>query len=139
MYVYDPNAQNIVNAAEMRTLESISTFIVFASPHLGDHLCHFFFGRGICHTLHLRLEHLHCKDGGIDDANAAVLHDERNAVAAIHAENGIPDFRKMSTLYQNIFSEANMKILKRVLAVAVLVPAALIISYLIYTGGQLNA
>ena len=45
----------------------------------------------------------------------------------------------MSTLYQNIFSEANMKILKRVLAVAVLVLAILIISYLVYTGGQLNA
>ncbi len=32
-----------------------------------------------------------------------------------------------------------MKILKRVLAVAILVLAALIISYLIYTGGQLHA
>ena len=32
-----------------------------------------------------------------------------------------------------------MKILKRVLAVAVLVLAILIISYLVYTGGQLNA
>ena len=32
-----------------------------------------------------------------------------------------------------------MKILKRVLAVTVLVLAALIISYLIYTGGQVNA
>ena len=32
-----------------------------------------------------------------------------------------------------------MKILKRVLAVVVLVLAALIISYLIYTGGQLHA
>ena len=35
--------------------------------------------------------------------------------------------------------EANMKIFKRVLAVAVLVLAALIISYLVYTGGQLHA
>ena len=32
-----------------------------------------------------------------------------------------------------------MKILKRVLAVAILVLAALIISYLIYTGGQVHA
>ena len=32
-----------------------------------------------------------------------------------------------------------MKILKRVLAVTILVLAALIISYLIYTGGRLNA
>ena len=32
-----------------------------------------------------------------------------------------------------------MKILKRVLAVVVLVLAALIISYLVYTGGQLHA
>ena len=32
-----------------------------------------------------------------------------------------------------------MKILKRVLAVVVLILAALIISYLIYTGGQLHA
>ena len=38
-----------------------------------------------------------------------------------------------------IFSEAIMKILKRVLVVVVLVLAALIISYLIYTGGQLHA
>ena len=35
--------------------------------------------------------------------------------------------------------EANMKIFKRVLAVAVLVLVVLIISYLVYTGGQLNA
>ena len=32
-----------------------------------------------------------------------------------------------------------MKIFKRVLAVAVLVIVVLIISYLVYTGGQLNA
>ena len=32
-----------------------------------------------------------------------------------------------------------MKILKRVLAVVVLILAALIISYLVYTGGQLHA
>ena len=32
-----------------------------------------------------------------------------------------------------------MKIFKRVLAVAVLVLVVLIISYLVYTGGQLNA
>ena len=38
-----------------------------------------------------------------------------------------------------IFKEAIMKIFKRVLAVTILVLAALIISYLIYTGGQLHA
>ena len=32
-----------------------------------------------------------------------------------------------------------MKILKRVIAVAVIVVAVLLISYLIYTGGQMNA
>jgi len=32
-----------------------------------------------------------------------------------------------------------MKILKRVIAVAVIVVAVLLISYLIYTGGQVNA
>ena len=32
-----------------------------------------------------------------------------------------------------------MKIVKRVLAVAVLILAALLISYLVYTGGQLHA
>lgn len=32
-----------------------------------------------------------------------------------------------------------MKILKRVIAVAALILIALVISYLVYTGGQLNA
>lgn len=32
-----------------------------------------------------------------------------------------------------------MKILKRVIAVAVIVVAVLLVSYLIYTGGQVNA
>ncbi len=32
-----------------------------------------------------------------------------------------------------------MKILKRIIAVAVIVVAVLLISYLIYTGGQVNA
>ncbi len=32
-----------------------------------------------------------------------------------------------------------MKILKRIIAVAVIVVAVLLISYLIYTGGQMNA
>ena len=35
--------------------------------------------------------------------------------------------------------EANMKIFKRVLAVTILVLVVLIISYLVYTGGQLHA
>ena len=155
-------------------LESISTFIVFTSPHFGDHFCNIFFGNAFsfCDAPHLRLKHLHRKYGRIDNTNVSVLHDERNAVAAIYAENGADILRdrhlslchnfgivnKSGLCHRSILLErmesrnfpthfyytrfgikVMKKIIKRIAAVAILILAALVISYLIYTGGQLHA
>lgn len=48
--------------------------------------------------------------------------------------NGCTAFRP-----QIVYTEAIMKRLKRILAVLTLIVGALVISYLVYTGGQMHA
>lgn len=50
------------------------------------------------------------------------------------SEGELSDF-----IYQKIYSEEFMKIIKRIIAVTLLIVAVLLVSYLVYTGGQVNA
>ena len=76
----------VLNAAEIRTLVSIETLILFAliSQFLDERHNIIFRGQAgvFCFSGHFLLKHLHSVNGRIDDADSVSLNDESDPITA---------------------------------------------------------